>query len=131
MVIDTHVLYWWIEFPEKLSVKSQGLLENAEKQGQSYYLCSVSFWEIQMKVNRGLLKTRQPLEMWGNSLRQLEWLEIISTDWKTWVSAASLSWDHRDPADRIIASTALRLGVPVITKDKLFHREDCPVNAVW
>jgi PIN domain nuclease of toxin-antitoxin system len=59
------------------------------------------------------------------------WIEIVDTDSKTWLLAAELDWSHRDPADRIIAATALIHGVPVLTKDRVFHGKDSPVKAVW
>ena len=45
--------------------------------------------------------------------------------------SADLRWDHKDPADRIIAATALAQGVAVLTKDARFHRGDSPVEAEW
>lgn len=44
---------------------------------------------------------------------------------------AELDWDQRDPADRIIAATALAQGVAVLTKDAMFHQPGCPVEALW
>jgi PIN domain nuclease of toxin-antitoxin system len=30
----------------------------------------------------------------------------------------SLSWEHRDPFDRVLAAQALRRGVPLVTRDR-------------
>ena len=48
-----------------------------------------------------------------------------------WLDLAELAWDHQNPADRMIAVTALKLGLPVLTKDRKFHESDSPVMAVW
>ncbi len=37
---------------------------------------------------------------------------------------------HRDPADQMIAATALKHGVPLITKDRLL-REHQHVHTIW
>jgi PIN domain nuclease of toxin-antitoxin system len=64
-------------------------------------------------------------------MAQAPWLEIVVTDASLWLAAATLDWPHRDPADRLIAATALAHSVPVLTKDRVFHRKGCPVEAVW
>jgi PIN domain nuclease of toxin-antitoxin system len=48
-----------------------------------------------------------------------------------WLATAELKWSHRDPADRMIAATARRFGMAVLTTDGKFHDEDSPVKAVW
>lgn len=35
-------------------------------------------------------------------------------------TAAGLAWEHRDPFDRMIAATALELGVPLVSADRAF-----------
>jgi PIN domain nuclease of toxin-antitoxin system len=58
-------------------------------------------------------------------------MQVVDVIPEIWLLAADLDWTHRDPADRIIAATALLHGVPVLTKDQVFHAEDSPVKAVW
>jgi PIN domain nuclease of toxin-antitoxin system len=42
----------------------------------------------------------------------------VSVDVPTWRSVAELSWDHRDPADRIIVVTAQQRDAVLITSDR-------------
>jgi PIN domain nuclease of toxin-antitoxin system len=84
-----------------------------------------------MKELRGLLQPRTPVREWPRLLGRIHNFEILDVDTDVWIRAAELDWPHRDPADRIIASTALRLGVAVLTKDRVFHSADSPVDAVW
>lgn len=58
-------------------------------------------------------------------------MDIEETSVSTWLKTADLEWDHRDPADRIIAATALKFGEPVLTRDRRFHDADSPVKAIW
>jgi len=54
----------------------------------------------------------------------------VSVDLKIWLKSVDLKWDHDDPADRVIVSTALDCGVPLLTKDneiRSFHG----VNCLW
>lgn len=131
MVIDSHVLYWWLDGFPKLSKRALEVLEHAAEEGATLKIAAVTLWEFADKERHGKFISRQPVAMWPQLLRDIPWLKIVDTNAETWLAAAALDWDHRDPADRIIAATALLHGVPVLTKDRVFHEEGCPVKAVW
>jgi PIN domain nuclease of toxin-antitoxin system len=48
----------------------------------------------------------------------------------TWLRSLELTWEHRDPADRVIVATALLQGVPLVTADEEIHRFG-GVTCVW
>jgi PIN domain nuclease of toxin-antitoxin system len=131
MVIDTHVLYWWLDGIPQLSKTARDSIEQASEQGVCLIISAVSLWELAHKEKNGKFTSRQPVADWPKFLRDIPWIKIIDTDADLWLAAAALDWPHRDPADRIIAATALRHGVPVLTKDRVFHESGCPVRAVW
>ena len=130
-VVDTHALCWWIEEPARLSARAEKMLTAAECGAVPAVVCAVSFWELELKKLRGSLETRRPLDEWVRRLSDLEWLSIAPVDANIWLASARVAWTHRDPADRIIAATAMDRGLPVLTKDTRFHEPDCPVEAVW
>ncbi len=68
----------------------------------------------------------------GAFLRQLAETDLVllSLDPEDVVVAAELAWDHRDPFDRLIVATALRLGLPLITNDRAIAAWG-GVEAVW
>ena len=99
--------------------------------GDGVIVSTVTFWEMRLKERRGMIEPRQPVQAWQDVMGRHPGFRFISTDTAIWILSADLAWDHKDPADRIIAATALRLGVPVLTKDARFHRPDSPVEAVW
>ncbi|WP_269522342.1 type II toxin-antitoxin system VapC family toxin [Coraliomargarita parva] len=131
MVIDSHALLWWLEGRPELSERAKGLLDTAEQQSGVYYLNAVTFWELRLKELRGQLRPSRPMREWPVFLRRLPWLQIQATTHEIWLSSAELDWPHRDPADRILAATALHYDVPVLTKDRVFHESHSPVQAVW
>lgn len=131
MVIDSHVLLWWLERPEKLSVEAAREMKRLESGEPGFLVVSVSFWELRLKELRGQLEPRVPIREWPRVLRPIRNLEIIDVDADLWLRSAELKWDHRDPADRLIAAAALRESVPVITKDGRFREPACPVEVVW
>jgi PIN domain nuclease of toxin-antitoxin system len=131
MVIDSHVLYWWLEGHPRLSPQALQIIEAAETGTTQLPLSPVSFWELARKEGRGSFSSRRPVREWPGILDKADWIEIVPTTTQIWLLSAELNWAHKDPADRIIAATALLRGVPVLTRDRLFHQSDCPVEAVW
>jgi len=131
MIVDSHVLLWWLEDESRLSPEAKESFRDAENGITSLILSSVTFWEFRLKELRGKLETSTPIRRWPGILAQLPWITVVDVDTDLWLEMAELDWAHRDPADRLIAVTALRQGVPVLTKDHQFHRSDSPVEAVW
>lgn len=131
MVIDSHTLMWWLEGSDELSPVARDLLDGAEQRGERHRVCAVTFWEMRWKEVRGQLHPKLGVDLWPALLAELDWLDIEETSATIWLKTADLGWDHRDPADRIIAATALKYDEPVLTRDRQFHKEDSPVKAVW
>jgi len=131
MVIDTHALTWWLEESPKLSRRAGGIISSAREAPRPLLVSAVSFWEMRLKECRGHFLPKTPVSEWPAFLAKVPWIEIVDTTASIWIAAAALDWNHRDPADRLIAATAIAHGVPVLTKDRLFHRKGCPVEAVW
>mgnify|MGYP001788684428 CR=1 FL=1 len=131
MVIDSHALMWWLEGSEELSEIARDILDEAEERAERHRVCAVTFWEMRWKEVRGQLQPKLGVRFWPALLADLAWLEIEETSVSIWLSTAELEWDHRDPADRIIAATALKYSEPVLTRDARFHEPDSPVKAVW
>ncbi len=132
MVIDSHALYWWLEGDGRLPLRGRKRIDQALGEGGGGILvAAVTFWEMRMKERRGLIEPKLPVDGWPGVLGRHEAIRIVATDSAIWMRSADLPWDHSDPADRIIAATALVHGMPVLTKDGRFHQEDSPVEAVW
>ncbi len=131
MVIDSHTLIWWLEGNELLSYHAREILQNGPSLESPLRVSAVTFWEMRMKEHRGQLHPQTPVSEWPALLAEVPWIEVVATGPDIWLLAAALDWAHRYPADRIIAATAQIHGVPVLTKDEMFHRGDCPVKAVW
>jgi PIN domain nuclease of toxin-antitoxin system len=131
MVIDSHALLWWLEGDERLSEPARRVLDNEAAAPGSLVVSAVTFWELRLKEVRGHLTPKRPVNTWPELLRKMPHLRISEVGLDHWLRVAEMDWQNRDPADRIIAATAIGLGVPVVTVDEKFHREDSPVEAVW
>ena len=131
MVIDSHTLYWWLELDNELSETARRILNEAADGSAVFYVASVSFWELYRKELRGSLKPKMSVRRWPDFLSEAKWMDLVDVTPALWLAMTELNWAHRDPADRLIAATALDRGVPVLTKDRAFHASDSPVRAVW
>jgi PIN domain nuclease of toxin-antitoxin system len=131
MVIDSHTLLWWLDGDDRLSATAKRILENEATEPGSLIVSAVTFWELRLKEVRGRLTPRKPVNTWPELIRRLPHLCMEEVRVGHWLQVAEMEWENRDPADRIIAATALSHGVPVVTVDEKFHRADSPVKAVW
>lgn len=131
MVIDSHTLLWWLDGDDRLSSKARQILEDESAAPGSLFVSAVTFWELRLKEVRGRLTPRKPVPTWPALIHRLPHLRIEEVRVGHWLQVAEMEWENRDPADRIIAATALQLGVPVISVDEKFHRKDSPVKAIW
>lgn len=78
---------------------------------------AISFWEIGLLVERGRIRLSNSV---GNIRATLleHGMQEIPVDGTIAMLAAALEDFHRDPADRIIVSTALLAGHRLLTRDR-------------
>lgn len=131
ILLDTHVFYWWLDDPSNLSRTARQWIDRCEAGGCVVCVPVVALWELESKRRKGQLAFRCPLREAWPTLATIKGVEWLTPSVNEWLLAAELAWSHRDPADRLIAATALNRGVSVLTKDRAFHQSDCPVEAVW
>lgn len=128
IVLDTHVLLWWALDPDQLSPRATETLTAMERAGG--YASSISIWELGTKVKRGKLELGIPIEELVRRIERGAAVELVPVDTSIWLRSLALAWDHRDPADRVIVSTALAKGVPLLTRDDAI-RDAGVVPTIW
>lgn len=131
MIIDSHALYWWLEDESRLSPKVAEIMEEALADRRVIYVNPVTFCELRYKQVQGELETRIPVREWPDLLARFSFFVCVDLGPRDFLRAAELEWEHRDPADRLIAVTAEKLGMPVLTIGREFHGLGCPVEAIW
>ncbi len=82
-----------------------------------------------MLVRKGRLELTTSAEDWIARCEGLPFFSVLPIDSRIAIRAADLPPIHDDPADRIIAATALHLGAPIVTKDQRLAAYD--VRTVW
>lgn len=118
IVIDTHVWLWWISSPEKLAGEAAQAV-NAAMEGHGIVISSISAWEIAMLVEKGRLELSMPVQDWVRKTESLPFVRFAPVDNSIALRSFALPGTfHADPADRIIAATALVMGLTLVTKDE-------------
>jgi PIN domain nuclease of toxin-antitoxin system len=128
ILLDTHALLWWALDPKQLSQRALEATAEMEKHGG--FASSISVWELGVKVARGKLELGLSLEELVRRIERSSAIDLLPVDTTVWLGSLALDWDHRDPADRVIVSTALLKGVPLLTKDETI-RSSGVVATVW
>jgi len=120
---DTHALIWGMEADPRLSSKAETIAGN-----QGNAISCISLWEIACLRHLGRLRFSIPIEQWLETAA--ERLQVLPITPAIAAAAYDLGPFHGDPADRIIAGTALVYGLPIVTVDKKLH--ECPkLECVW
>lgn len=118
IVLDTHVLIWWVDNPLLLSEPAKRAIENSI-QTKSLYVSCMSSWEIALLVDRGRLQLTVDVRDWLARCEALPFLSFVPVNTAIGVESVRLpDFPHADPADRIITATALSLGAQLVTKDE-------------
>jgi PIN domain nuclease of toxin-antitoxin system len=114
-VIDTHVLLWYLQQPDRLGRKARRAIETLDLRG-ALTVSAVSFFEIALLFERGRnSSTAAPHELRVDFLSRGG--KEIPLDGAIAVRAGELARLH-DPFDRFIVATADLSGTQLITADE-------------
>lgn len=117
IVLDTHTLVWWVTGDATLSKKAGKVIER-EQSGGSIIVSAISAWEIAMLVAHGRLVLSMDVSSWLATVAEIEAVRFFPVDVEIAAKSVELPGEfHKDPADRMIVTTARKLAVPLLTKD--------------
>jgi PIN domain nuclease of toxin-antitoxin system len=125
VLLDTHVLLWYLSSDPKLSEKAKDII--ADKSNNCYFSLA-SLWEIVIKLDVNKLRLPMPFEKFVVHLtsKDFQILPIQLADLKV---LQGLPAYHRDPFDRILIAQAIQENIPVISADQYFNAYAIPI--IW
>ena len=131
ILLDTHALVWWVSEPKRVPARARRVIDAAVAAAEPVAVSSISLWEVAMLVARKRLALTIDTSAWIEHVEALPFLTFVPVDNRIAVRAVQLEgFPHRDPADRMIVATALRLGAALLTADARIRAYKA-VKTVW
>ena len=128
LLLDTHVLIWLAEGSQRLGSVALAEINRALADGQ-LAVASISFWETGMLIEKQrLLLEIEPLA-WRRDLLDSGLFEI-PVDGIIAINCTRLSEFHGDPADRLIAATAMQHAASLMTADEKILKWHGPLKRI-
>jgi PIN domain nuclease of toxin-antitoxin system len=125
-LIDTHLLIWAANEPEKLSGKAVSLMTNPEHE---LLFSAASIWEIAIKNGLGRDDFKVDARLLRRGLLDNDYTELPITSAHA-VFVESLPLIHKDPFDRILVAQATAEGITLLTADSIVARYPGPIELV-
>ena len=118
VLLDTHVLIWSLSDFENLSDQTKEIIDIAKNQ-QKLLVSSISLWEIAMLKSKRRINIYKPIKEFLKAIVEIEGIKIVGITYDI-VADSTLLLDnfHGDPADRIIAATAINKEAVLLTRDR-------------
>jgi PIN domain nuclease of toxin-antitoxin system len=114
LLIDTHILIWWLCDDSKLSPQEIDIITNPDN---LIFVSAASSWEITVKKMIGKLDVPDDLP---TALAANDFIELPITVQHT-QSLYQLPPHHNDPFDRIMIAQALNEDLAFMTRDSKIH----------
>ncbi len=117
LLLDTHVLLWLLDSPDRVSATTRSAIEEPANQ---LNISCVTAYELANKFHIGKLPIAEPiLANYDGFLLRLRAQELPMTSRHGFL-AGSLPGPHRDPFDRIIAAQSILEGLTLVSADPAF-----------
>lgn len=119
IVLDTHVLVWWVNGDADLSRRARAALRKEQAHdGGEIIVSTITAWEIAMLVGRKRLVLSMDVDNWLDEVQRIPQLRFEPVSTRVAVQSVRLPGQfHKDPADRMIVALARQLNAPLVSAD--------------
>lgn len=119
LLLDTHVLLWWLDDNPTLSIDAKAAISDSNN---LVFISAAVIWEIRIKQALGKLKIPK------NFRRVLEdqSFEMLDITAEHAHAIGGLPPHHRDPFDRMLIAQARIEKFVIITRDNFFKKYQVP-----
>ena len=124
LLLDTHVLIWWLTEGSELEKRWRQPIETAERT-QSLYVSAITLWEIAKLVERGKIKLRDGVDVLLTSLETNRAIQVLPITAAVALKSTRLGANfHNDPADQLITATAIVHKLQLVTANRRIRMSD-------
>ena len=121
LLLDTHVLLWWINDADNLSVKARKAIANADNE---CFLSLASCWELAIKCSLGKLVLSRPIDQFIPEHLSRNSIRLLNIDFRHVAKVATLPFHHRDPFDRLLVAQASLEKMTLVSADTAIAQYD-------
>ena len=111
VLVDTHVLLWWLQGSRRLSKRAQTAIATADE----VFVSSASIWEL--AINAGNQKIRVDLDVLASEISSNGFQPLMISHVHA-KKVAQLPLIHRDPFDRMLVAQAECESLKLLTADR-------------
>ena len=123
LLLDTHIILWWLEDSDKLSREAVKLISSPNN---AVIISAVSIWEIRIKEQLGKLDLPKNLLM----ILEQQRFEHLPITFKDADEISRLPVIHSDPFDRMLIAQAITSKLTIVTHDKVFSKYPTQVKLI-
>jgi|SRR5450759_4148107 PIN domain nuclease of toxin-antitoxin system len=117
ILVDTHIVVWLAFAPDKLSRKARAAIDGARTRGEGVAISDITLLELARLATDGRIKLTISVEAFLSEVEAR--FVVLPITARACVRAMALASPYpKDPADRIIAGTALAEGRSLVTADR-------------
>lgn len=131
ILLDTHVVLWWLSAEQRLSERVRRELARAD----TVFVSPVSCWEVATLVRYGRIALDRDVYEWVADLFDRDRVEPVPVTPEVATGAGVLPREFSgDPADRILYATAREFVLPFLTRDtriRDYARSAKDVRTLW
>ncbi len=117
IILDTHILIWYLEGNEKLS---KNIIDKIENSNNEIFISIASIWEIAIKINLKKLQLNISLTELRDIIIESN-INLLSITFNDILINSELIKHHSDPFDRIIISQSINNDYFLISNDRHFE----------
>ena len=129
ILVDTHVVVWLAFEQDKLSKKARVAINQARQEGQGLAISDITLLELTTLTSKGRIRLDISLESFLSEIEAR--FIVLPISGRACVRALGLPATYpKDPADRIIAATALVEGLSLLTADREIRRSRA-LHTIW
>jgi PIN domain nuclease of toxin-antitoxin system len=129
ILVDTHVVVWLAFAQDRISRKARTAIDDARKNANGLAISDITLLELATLATKGRIRLDLSLESF---LQEVESRFVVfPISGRACARAMGLPSAYpKDPADRIIAATALVEGLSLLTADRAI-RQSRAVQTIW
>src|SRR5258708_35316380 len=128
ILLDTHVLLWMASGPNRLSAKAREAIRSA-RQNSGVAIATITLWELAWLAQNGRIQISSSVETFVRETVARVILKPMTPEIAAVAAGLPIAYP-KDPADRVIGSTAIVEGIPLITADQQICRSKA-VQTIW